>query len=107
CIGYIFINAEIGPEGNCVRRDAIPAVKFRSKDYVDVIDWEACYVTPPTVLRHISCHELLKMIQDDVPMDGWDFIKLPSHTQAVERIVKLLTEASRKRVRPQNSDVFI
>ncbi|GBM26267.1 hypothetical protein AVEN_217300-1, partial [Araneus ventricosus] len=37
------------------------------------------------------------MIQDDVPMDDWDFIKFDSHTQAVERIVKLVTESSRKR----------
>ncbi|GBM93256.1 hypothetical protein AVEN_168028-1 [Araneus ventricosus] len=57
--------------------------------------------------KQISTHELLKMIQDDVPMDGWDFIKYPSHTQAVERIVKLVTEASRKRVEPQNRDEFI
>ncbi|GBM91052.1 hypothetical protein AVEN_147510-1 [Araneus ventricosus] len=102
CISYIFINAEIGPEGNCVRRFVIPAVTFRATDHVDFIDWQACNVTPPTVLRQISSHELLKMIQDDVPMDGWDLIKFPSHTQAVERIVKLVTEAPRKRVGPQN-----
>ncbi|GBO15054.1 hypothetical protein AVEN_49378-1, partial [Araneus ventricosus] len=91
------------PHGNCVR----PTVNFRITNYVDLIDWQDCNVTPPTVLRHISCYELLKMIQDDVPMDGWDFIKFPSHTPAVERIVKLVTEASRKRVGPQNRDGFI
>ncbi|GBM66144.1 hypothetical protein AVEN_68274-1 [Araneus ventricosus] len=37
---------------------------------------------------------------DDVPMDGWEW-------QAVERIVKLVTKASRKRVRQQNRDGFI
>ncbi|GBN84216.1 hypothetical protein AVEN_155873-1 [Araneus ventricosus] len=47
------------------------------------------------------------MIQDDVRMDGREFIKFPSHTQEVERIVKLVTEASRKRVGPQNRDGFI
>ncbi|GBM85711.1 hypothetical protein AVEN_163043-1 [Araneus ventricosus] len=88
-------------DGNCVRRFVIPAVNFRATDYVDLINWQACNVTPPTVLIHISSHELLKMIQGDVPMDGKDFIKFPSHTQAVERIVKLVTEASRKRVGPQ------
>ncbi|GBO05552.1 hypothetical protein AVEN_208218-1 [Araneus ventricosus] len=98
---------EIFPDGNCVRRSGIPAVNFRATDYVDLVDWQACHVTPPTVLRHISSHELLKMIQDDVPVDGWDFIKFPSHTQSVERIVKLITETSRKRVGPQNRDGFI
>ncbi|GBM03021.1 hypothetical protein AVEN_14535-1 [Araneus ventricosus] len=45
------------------------------------------------------------MIQDDAPMNDWDFIKFPSHTQAVERIVKHVAEASS--IRPQNSDGFI
>ncbi|GBN09444.1 hypothetical protein AVEN_270953-1 [Araneus ventricosus] len=94
-------------EGNCVRRFVIPALNFGAADYVDLIDWQAFYVLPPTVLRHIGSHELLKIIQDDVPMDGWDFIKFLSHTKAVERIVKLVTEASRKRVGPQNRDGFI
>ncbi|GBM37225.1 hypothetical protein AVEN_14989-1 [Araneus ventricosus] len=98
---------EIFPDGNCVRRFVIPAVNFQATDYVDLIDWQACNVTPPTILRHISSQELLKMIQDDVPMDGWDFIKFPSHTQAIERIVKLITEASRKRVGLQKRDLFI
>ncbi|GBM87334.1 hypothetical protein AVEN_90540-1, partial [Araneus ventricosus] len=84
---------KIGPDGNCVRRFVIPAINFRVIDYVDLIDWQAFYVTSPPALRQIGCHKLLKMIQDDVPMDGWDFINFPSHTQAVERIVKLVTEA--------------
>ncbi|GBM97557.1 hypothetical protein AVEN_195414-1 [Araneus ventricosus] len=62
CIGYIFINAEIGPEGDFVRRFVIPAVNFGATDYVDLIDRQAFYVTPPPVLRQISSHELLKMI---------------------------------------------
>ncbi|GBL82053.1 hypothetical protein AVEN_50620-1 [Araneus ventricosus] len=83
-------------DGNCVRRFVIPVVNFGATNYVDLIDWQACNVTSPPVPRQISSHELLKMIQDDVSMDGWDFIKFPSHTQAVERIVKLDIEASRK-----------
>ncbi|GBM05460.1 hypothetical protein AVEN_94757-1 [Araneus ventricosus] len=106
CIGYIFINAEIVPEGNYVLCFVIPSVNFGATDYVDLIDWQAFYVTPPPVLRQISSHELLK-IQDDVPMDGSDFIKFPSHTQSVERIVKLVTEVCRKKVGRQNRDGFI
>ncbi|GBN12962.1 hypothetical protein AVEN_273322-1 [Araneus ventricosus] len=94
-------------EGNCVRKFVIPVVNFGAADCVNLIDCQACNVTPPTVLRYISSHKLLKMIQDDVPMDGWNFIKFLSHTQAVERIVKLLNEASRQRVEPRNRDGFI
>ncbi|GBN19484.1 hypothetical protein AVEN_114448-1 [Araneus ventricosus] len=97
-VGYIYINAEIGSEGSCVRRFVIPAVNFGATNYVDLIHWQAFCVVLPPVLRQISSYGLLKLIQDDMSMDGWDFIKFPSHTQAVERIVKLVTEASRKRV---------
>ncbi|GBM23389.1 hypothetical protein AVEN_138637-1 [Araneus ventricosus] len=61
CIGYIFINAEFGPEGNCARRVVIPAVNFGATDYVDLIDLQAFYVALLPVLRQISSHELLKM----------------------------------------------
>ncbi|GBM20626.1 hypothetical protein AVEN_230222-1 [Araneus ventricosus] len=62
---------EIGPDGNCVRRFATPAVNIRATDNVHLIDWQACNVTPPTVLRYISSsHELLEMIKNDVPMNG-------------------------------------
>ncbi|GBM52086.1 hypothetical protein AVEN_131106-1 [Araneus ventricosus] len=98
---------ESGPDDICDRRFIIPAVNIRATDNVDLIDWQACNFTPPTVLRHISSHELLKIIQDDVPINGWDFIKFPSHRKAVERIMKLVTEASRKGVEPQNRDGFI
>ncbi|GBM26527.1 hypothetical protein AVEN_245255-1 [Araneus ventricosus] len=74
---------EISADGNCVRRFVIPAVNFGATDYVDSIDWQACYVTSPLVLRDKSFNELLKMIQDDAPMNDWNFIKFPSHTKAV------------------------
>ncbi|GBM20361.1 hypothetical protein AVEN_201398-1, partial [Araneus ventricosus] len=101
------LRSQGSPDGNCVRRFVITAVNFRAIDYTDLIDWQACNVTLPIVLRQISSHELLKIIQDDVPKDGWDLIKFPSHTQEVERIVKLVTEASGKRVAPQSRDGFI
>ncbi|GBN88185.1 hypothetical protein AVEN_19918-1 [Araneus ventricosus] len=75
---------EISTDGNFVRRFVISVINIRATDNVDAIDWQLCNVTPPTVLRHISSHELLKLIQDDVPMNGWDFIKFPSHMEAVE-----------------------
>lgn len=98
---------EISPVKNCVRRFVIPTINFEATDYVDLIDWQSCCVTSPPVLREISSQELLKMIQNGVPMDCWDFIKFPSHTQAVERIIKLVTAASGKTVGQQNRDRFI
>ncbi|GBN97459.1 hypothetical protein AVEN_224966-1 [Araneus ventricosus] len=60
---------EIGPDGNCVRRFVTPAANIRATDNVDLNEWRVCNATLP-VLRHIGSHELLKMIQDNVPMNG-------------------------------------
>ncbi|GBM50161.1 hypothetical protein AVEN_50057-1 [Araneus ventricosus] len=43
---------EIGSDGNCDRRFVIPAVNFGATDYVDLIDWQAYYVTPLPVLMN-------------------------------------------------------
>ncbi|GBM93434.1 Transposable element Tc1 transposase [Araneus ventricosus] len=84
---------EIGPDGNCVHRFVIPEVNFGATDYVDLIDWQACYVTAPAVFRQISSHELLKMIKDDVRMDGWNFINpLSGSVSLVKRFEKRLFE---------------
>ncbi|GBO11391.1 hypothetical protein AVEN_151540-1, partial [Araneus ventricosus] len=93
---------EIGPDGNSIRRFVISVINFGATDYVDLIDCQACNVAQPPVLRQISFDELLEVIQDDVPMDGWDFIKLNLHKQAVERIVTFFIEACRKRIGPLN-----
>ncbi|GBL87939.1 hypothetical protein AVEN_195810-1, partial [Araneus ventricosus] len=50
--GRIIKAREISPDGDCVRRFVIPAVNFRATDYIDLIDWQACDVTPPTVLMN-------------------------------------------------------
>ncbi|GBO36620.1 hypothetical protein AVEN_113580-1, partial [Araneus ventricosus] len=60
----------VDTDNNCVHRFFIPAVNFRATEYVDLIDWQACNVIPPTILRQISSHKLLKMIQNDVPIES-------------------------------------
>ncbi|GBM90993.1 hypothetical protein AVEN_217460-1 [Araneus ventricosus] len=97
---------EIGPDGINVGRFFIPAVNFGDTG-------SKMSLTGKVVMSHrlqfseIGSHELLKKIQDDVAMDGWNFTKFPSHNQAVDRIAKLFTEASKKTAGPQNSDRFM
>ncbi|GBN63164.1 hypothetical protein AVEN_164493-1 [Araneus ventricosus] len=70
----IIESREIGLDDNCVRRFIIPAVNFRATDYVVLTDWQTCNVTPPPVLRHVSSHELLNVIQEDVPMEAGNLL---------------------------------
>ncbi|GBN96722.1 hypothetical protein AVEN_167797-1 [Araneus ventricosus] len=39
----IIKSRETGPDGNCVRRFVITAVNFGATDYVDLIEWQACF----------------------------------------------------------------
>lgn len=68
-------------------------------DYVGLIDWQVCYVTSLSVFTEICSQEFLKKIQDGMPMIRWNFIKFSFHIQVFERIAKLFTAASLKRVR--------
>lgn len=82
----------------------ISLVNLLATDYVGLTNWQKCYLT---VLREISSHELVKMTQDGMLMDCWDFIKFSSSTLAVDRIVKLAIVASGRTSMSQNSDRLI
>ena len=54
-----------------------------------------CMITPPPLLRNFTDEDLTKLIQTGIRLQP-DFESFPIHTQAVERCVKLVTEASQK-----------
>ena len=72
----------------------VPLLNFDAGDYVNLIDWEATVATEPPLLRGIELENLSDM----------DF---PCHTQAVERCVKLVTEASSKVCGAENRHGYI
>lgn len=76
-----------------VRKFHIPKLNFDSADYVDLINWLEADVTAPPLLSDIPLCEISSRIFDNnetlLPI-----IQVPCHTQAVERHVKLVTEAS-------------
>ena len=80
-------------------------LNFNCEDYVDLIDWQNIKITEPPLTMEISNEELTAMISS-VP-DGVPFEKFPCHSQAVERCVKLVTEASAAVYGPEARDRFI
>ena len=76
-----------------IRHFVTVSINFEAHDYIDLIDWQATPVTEPPILRHLSVDELEMFVASgDVPViDSENF---PCHTQAVERCVKTVTEAS-------------
>lgn len=80
----------------------MPEVNFNAEDYIDLIDWFNCTVTEPPLVRHLSDQELWDIVKQ-VP----NFDNFPCHTQAVERGVKIITEASTKVCGEESRDGFI
>lgn len=73
----------------------IPELNFNAKEYYDLIPWDSIQLTEPPILKHLTVDELQKVISnpDDVTAVE-NILKLPCHTQAVERAVKTVTETS-------------
>ncbi|KAK4880959.1 hypothetical protein RN001_004278 [Aquatica leii] len=74
-----------------MREFIIPKINFEATTYNDLIDWQNCELSEPSILASISNDDLNQLIQTVPEMD---LVKFPCHTQAVERHVKIVSEAS-------------
>jgi hypothetical protein len=89
-----------------LRQFKVPLLNFDSLDYVDIIDWQNTEIHPPPILDDITEEELIILIKhDETPIVS--FSRFPCHTQAVERCIKLVTEASVAVIGPDSRDGFI
>jgi len=77
-----------------IRPFVVPALKLEAESYSDMIDGGKCTVTEPPLLKGLSDEEISDNIKSAATLtQNLDF---PCHTQGVERLVKLVTEASEK-----------
>ncbi|KAE8746239.1 hypothetical protein FOCC_FOCC007111 [Frankliniella occidentalis] len=97
---------ETGPAKRNIRFNLVPTLNFKATNYYEIIDWKKVTLTVPPVLRSISNKELINGLSEDSAIE-WDFQKFPCHTVAVERTVKLVTEASQAVYGPEARDRFI
>ena len=75
-----------------VRRFIVPTINMDASDYISLIDLGIYRFLEPPLTRQYTMHELQSFINDPEP-----FVrdtKYPCHTQAVERVIKLVTEAA-------------
>lgn len=70
----------------------VPNLDFNASSYVELIDWQK-NITQPPILKSVSDEELQLFIAQKGEGELL-FLRLPSHTQAVERAVKTVTEAA-------------
>ena len=89
-----------------VRVFEVPPLNFQAEDYIDLISWQDCIITEPPITKTVTDDDLQNFISNrDSP--AIDFPRFPCHTQAVERCVKSVTEASLAVVGEHARDGFI
>ncbi|GBM38235.1 hypothetical protein AVEN_199189-1 [Araneus ventricosus] len=84
-----------------------PKINFPATHYIVMIHWNTITLSPPPLLRRFSNQEIWFKVQSGVTAAEWNFAKSPCHTQAAERCVKLVTEASQKAVGSNSRDAFV
>lgn len=75
-----------------LRRFSFPSLNLNASHYHEMVDWQNTPVTEPPATKKIPDEELKRLITNkEKPSCIPSF---PCHTQAVERAIKLVTEAS-------------
>ena len=85
-----------------VRQYDIPKINFEATGYPDMIDWETSKLSEPPLTASLT-NEQLTMVKE-TPLAVPDY---PCHTQAVERGVHLVSEASQSVIGQEARDGFI
>ena len=85
-----------------VSKYCLPKVNFQAETYVDLIDWEAECLSEPPLTWNKTDEEILSFKETPFAVP-----KYPCHTQAVERAVRLVSEASAAVVGKEARNGFI
>ena len=86
-----------------MRLFSLPTPNFEANCYFEMIDWQNIPITEPPITMDIAGEMLITMISTPT----LKFARFPCHTQAVERHIKLVTEASKLVCGPESPDEFI
>jgi len=89
-----------------LRKFVVPKLNFNAKDYIELIDWQHTDISEPPLFANIAVDDI-EMLVASRTVPSLDFPKYPCHTQAVERCVKLVTEAASSVCGARARDGFI
>lgn len=74
-----------------IREFKVPEINFKAKNFMEMVDWSNCCITVPPLVSRVKYEELKDIRNSTI---GMEIYKVPCHSQAVERAVKIVTEAS-------------
>ena len=89
------------PEKENQRKFKVPILNFKATDFESIIDWEKTEVSIPPILRDLTLQELEDFEKNGTKLES-EIRLIPSHTQAVERCVQLVTSASSSTCSPES-----
>ena len=85
-----------------IRHFELPKLNFKAEEYFDMIQWN--YPLEPPATLNLSNEDIATLIASG---SHFEIGKLPCHSQAVERHVRLVTEASLALCGTEARDGFI
>ena len=100
-------SSSLDENGEQVLPRVLPEINFSADEYYKIIDWSSVRITLPPILNKVTNQELSEKLSSNSLFLDWEFLKYPWHTIAVERMVKLVTEASCQVCRSDARDGFI
>jgi len=89
------LKARDGTNKEQLRQFKMPEIYFEANEYYKLINWQNEQVSEPPLLKNIPSEDIQKKIRDKT-MPGLTNSGIPWHSQVVERMIKLMTEASSK-----------
>lgn len=92
----------LNTKNNDKRKFKVPIINFSALNYYEMIYWDKETTTMPPILSQYSIEELQSFVPVRQSIEAY-----PSHTQAVERVVKLVTKASENVCGHDHRDGFI
>ena len=85
-----------------IRAFIVPKINFKATSYPDLIDWETAIFSEPPMTMSLSKEEILEFVETPMTVPNY-----PCHTQAVERTIKLVTDAAGSVIGPEARDGFM
>lgn len=85
------LNYRLVPQAQ-FRTFVLPTFNMDASEYFEMIDWQYCGTTEPPITRSINNEGLKEIVETGILPK--QFLSYSCHSQAVERSVKVVTEAS-------------
>jgi len=79
-----------------IRQFRVPLLNFNSEDYTDLVEWQTIDRYEPPLMKHIPDKDIANYVKSNSVAEAHKIALFPCHTQATERCIRLVTEASAK-----------